>query len=171
MAANDGRWKDAIRDETPLDEANQIASFLLHAAREGDTEAQRKVFTIHLARQNKKLPPLPAIEHYIDYALALRATGSYEWNVCFAPNVTKHRDIITPPKVRKETSKWFDEMEIVEAVEQACRDGFSNSNPEIATETAFHVAVQTVKELGHKGSHTVSPEALRKRYERAKRRK
>jgi hypothetical protein len=155
--------RELAGDPLPED-AERMAQALLIESRRGNLEAERALCAVRLNRKGKE--PIKAIEHWLDYAMALRAAGRHEdWDVCMQPD--RHGSKITPKRVKRETTRWFDSREIIRAVDRAHAAGHPKSKDrptKTNTPTAFEVACEALKaEFGPRmpNGWILTPEAVR----------
>jgi hypothetical protein len=164
--------RELARDPLPKD-AEGMARALVIEARRGNPEAERALCCVRLNRKGKGAEPIKAIEDWLDHALALRFVGHEDWNVCLRPD--RHSAKILPERVRKETTRWFDGLEIIRAVDKAHAKRHPKS-PERSAKTgrptAFEVACEALKaEYGPRmpSGLILTPDSVRVEYQRARR--
>jgi hypothetical protein len=149
--------RELARDPLPED-AERMASALVSEAKRGNLEAERALCAVRLGRKGKE--PIKAIEHWLDYAMALRAAGRHE-------ETTEH--------VKRETTRWFDSREIIRAVDRAhaaCHPKSIGRPAKTCTPTAFEVACEALKaEYGPRmpSGLILTPDSVRVEYQRARR--
>ncbi|MEW5891441.1 MAG: hypothetical protein AB1768_20965 [Pseudomonadota bacterium] len=146
MSAN---WKKEFRKEiespnTPPEEAEKLAVTLLHYARRGDADAERELMSARLARKHAGLPPIQAVEHWIDYAMALHAVHGKEasLDLCFRPDAPKNVKKLNKLTGLDKFPELYKDWRIIHHVKLAIEQGFPTFDASKDSDgiTAFKVA-------------------------------
>jgi hypothetical protein len=141
--------KEIESPNTPPEEAEKPAVTLLHFARRGDAGAERELICARLARKHAGLPPIRAIEHWIDYALALQAVHGKEasLDLCFHPDTPKNAKKLEELSGLDEFPELYKDYRVIHHVKAAIEQGFPTFDASKHSDglTAFKVAAIRLK--------------------------
>lgn len=149
--------------------AEDAAEQLVRASWHGNTKAEIALCAAAYFRRASGMPNLPIIDRWLYRALMLRFMANVGWNDAFKPDALKSakriKKGISPPR---HFARFMRDADIVEAVEQAVKDGFRLSDPGMSvSDTAFNEAAKRLLDsrIG------LSATTVRDRYYKAKKRR